>query len=121
MSQPMQLRNFGCNLQFEPDRYYEPLDEQQVLEIYMAKLSLQKQSTDNAPDTNKIQVIKGQSLRVSIMTVSQPGRYEIYGIDNHGPTQRGTCGIWSRSSELRMSACQQSSFCFVLLSHLVYF
>lgn len=29
----MQLRNFGCNLQFEPDRYYEPLDEQQVLEI----------------------------------------------------------------------------------------
>ncbi len=35
-------------------------------------------------------------------TASILEQYEIYGIDIRGPTQRGACGIWSRSSQTRM-------------------
>ncbi len=48
---------------------------------------------------------------------SLPGRYEIFGIDNHGPTQQGTCGIWStwsRSPMLKIElAWLKPRFCFL--------
>ncbi len=55
------------------------LKEQQVVEIYMAKLALQAQRRENATDTN----IKGQSFRVSVM---------------YGVTSRAIRDIWNRQS-----------------------
>jgi hypothetical protein len=57
------------------------LSEEQVLEIYMAKVSLLNQ--DSALDTNKMQMIKGQSVRVSVM---------------YGVTSRTIRDIWNRQS-----------------------
>ena len=59
------------------------LQEQQVVEIYMAKLALQAQRRDDASDTNKIQGIKGHSIRVSSM---------------YGVTPRTIRDIWNRQS-----------------------
>jgi hypothetical protein len=59
------------------------LNEQQVLEIYMVKLALQGQSRDDGPDSNKMQLIKGQSVRVSTM---------------YGVTSRTIRDIWNRQS-----------------------
>jgi hypothetical protein len=55
------------------------LNEQQVLEIYMAKLALQAQRREDAPDTNN----KGQSVRYSVM---------------YGVTSRAIRDIWNRQS-----------------------
>ncbi len=51
--------------------------------IYMAKVSLLAQSQDDMQDTNKMQVIKGQSARVSAM---------------YGVTSRTIRDIWNRQS-----------------------
>ncbi len=59
------------------------LDEQQVVAIYKAKIALQMQSRGNAPDENKAQVIKGQSVRVAVM---------------YGVTPRTIRDIWNRQS-----------------------
>jgi hypothetical protein len=59
------------------------LNEQQVVEIYMAKLALRAHSRNNAPGTNKMQGIKGQSGHVSAM---------------YGVTSRTIRDIWNRQS-----------------------
>jgi hypothetical protein len=59
------------------------LNEQQVVAIYMAKQALQAQSRDDVPETNKAQVIKGQSARVAVM---------------YGVTPRAIRDIWNRQS-----------------------
>lgn len=102
------------------------LNEQQAVEIYMAKLVLRAQSRDNAPGNNKMQGITGQSGHVSAMYgVTSRTIRDIWNRQsaNHGPTQLGTCGIWSRSSELTIcsalsmicSVCIQPRFSFILL------
>jgi hypothetical protein len=59
------------------------LSEQQVVEIYMAKIALRAQSRDNALDANKVRMLKGQSIHVSA----------IYGV-----TSRTIRDIWNRQS-----------------------
>jgi hypothetical protein len=59
------------------------LCEKDVVEIYMVKLALWAQSRDDAPDTNKLQLIKGQSVPVSAM---------------YGVTSRTIRDIWNRQS-----------------------
>jgi hypothetical protein len=46
-----------------------------VLEIYMGKLALQRQSWDDGPDTDKMQLIKGQSVCISAMYTSRTIRH----------------------------------------------
>ncbi len=62
------------------------LNEQQVVEIYMTKPALQlqrRQSRNDVPDTKKMKVIKGKSVRVSIM---------------YGVASRTIRDIWNRRS-----------------------
>ncbi len=58
------------------------LDEQQVVDIYMAKLANLAQGRPDAPH-NKRQVIKGQSARVSVL---------------YGVSSRTIRDIWNRQS-----------------------
>jgi hypothetical protein len=59
------------------------LGEQQVIAIYKAKLALQTQSRDNVQEMNKVQLIKGQSVRFAVM---------------YGVTPRTIRDIWNRQS-----------------------
>ena len=60
------------------------LSEKDVVEIYMTKLVLQAQSREaDAPVTNKMQAMKGQSVGVSVM---------------YGVTSRTIRDIWNRQS-----------------------
>jgi hypothetical protein len=59
------------------------LCEKDVIEIYMTKLALQAQNREDAPVTNKMQAMKGQSFGVSVM---------------YGVTSRTIRDIWNRHS-----------------------
>ena len=59
------------------------LNEQQVVQIYMAKLAMQAQNRDHIPITNRMQAIKGQSVSVSVL---------------YGVTSRTIRDIWNRRS-----------------------
>ena len=60
------------------------LNEQQAVAIYMIKISLGAQNRTNNPNTNtEMQVIKGQSVRVSVM---------------YGVNARTIRDIWNRQS-----------------------
>ena len=59
------------------------LDEQQVVEIYMAKLALRAQCQDDASDANMAKGIKGQSVPFSVM---------------YGVTSRTIRDIWNHLS-----------------------
>ena len=59
------------------------LQEQQVVEIYMAKLALQAQRRGDPPDKNNMQAIKGHSISFSTM---------------YGVTSRTIRDIWNRQS-----------------------
>jgi hypothetical protein len=59
------------------------LCEKDVIEIYMTKLALRAQSREDAPFTNKMQAMKGQSVGVSVM---------------YGVTSRTIRDIWNRHS-----------------------
>ena len=59
------------------------LKEQQVVEIYKAKVALQAQRREDAPDTKKLHMIKGHSLRISAL---------------YGVTSRTIRDIWNRQS-----------------------
>ncbi len=73
------------------------LSEQQVVEIYMAKLALRAHSRDDAPDANKKVFIKGQSGRVSAMYGVTPRT--IRDIWNHQSWAYATRHLWDRKPQ----------------------
>ncbi len=76
------------------------LNEQQVVEIYMAKLALRAHSRNNAPGTNKMKGITGQSGHVSAMygVTSRAIRY----IWNRQSSAYATRHLWHLESQLRV-------------------
>jgi hypothetical protein len=59
------------------------LDEQQAVDIYMAKLAMREQDRDDASSTNKTQGTRSKSVTVSVL---------------YGVTDRTIRDIWNRQS-----------------------
>ena len=73
------------------------LDEQQVVEIYMAKLALRAHCRKNAPTNNKMKGIRGQSGHVSAMYGVTPRT--IRDIWNHQSWAYATRHLWDRKPQ----------------------